>query len=72
MNKVEIGYYAGKVWTILNANNGRCSYEELRDLSALPERELNAAIGWLAREDKIEFEETYKGLFIFLPVNFYF
>lgn len=72
MNKVEIGFYAGKIWAILSSNNGRCSYEELKDLSALPERELNAAIGWLAREDKIEFEENHKGLFIFLPINYFF
>ena len=55
MNKNLIGLNAGKVWQLLN-NNKRWSYSELKDAVGLSDRDLNAAIGWLAREDKIDFE----------------
>ena len=55
MNKNLIGLNAGKVWQLLN-NNKRWSYSELKEAVGLSDRDLNAAIGWLAREDKIDFE----------------
>lgn len=72
MNKVEIGYCAGQIWTLLSSNNGKCSYDELKKKSNMPGTQFDAALGWLSREDKIEFEETCKGLFVFLPMNYYF
>jgi hypothetical protein len=39
----------------LNDNN-RWSYCELKKASGLADRDLNAAIGWLARENKIDFD----------------
>ena len=56
MNKNLIGLNAGKVWQLLN-NNKRWSYSELKEAVGLSDRDLNAAIGWLAREDKIDFEK---------------
>ena len=55
MNKNLIGLNAGKVWQLLN-NNKRWSYSELKEAVGLSDRDLNAAIGWLARGDKIDFE----------------
>ena len=46
------GTYAGTVWKVLNTK-GELSEEKLRTLTALHEEELYAAIGWLARENKI-------------------
>lgn len=55
MDKHSIGLNAGIIWRILSDNVQR-TYDELKKESGLSERDLNAAIGWLAREDIIEFE----------------
>lgn len=52
MDKHQIGVNAGKVWKLLN-DNKRWSYCDLKRASELSDRDLNAAIGWLARENKI-------------------
>ena len=70
MNKATIGYNAGILWYLLS-NNLRWSYKELQKSSGLNDIDLNMAVGWLAREDKIEFEEEDEGLFLFLNVNVY-
>ncbi len=57
MNKNEIGINAGIVWRIMN-NDQSWTYSQLQSASGLSEREVSAAIGWLAREDKIEFSKT--------------
>lgn len=54
MDKVTIGLNAGVVWRLLS-NNEAWDRERLLRASGLSECELCAAIGWLAREDKIEF-----------------
>lgn len=56
MNKNSIGINAGIVWRLMN-NGRKWSYNELKKVSGLSDHELNAAIGWLAREDKIQIEE---------------
>ena len=53
---MEIGLNAGKVWQLLS-NNDKWSYGSLKRKSGLKDKELGAALGWLAREDKIEFEQ---------------
>ena len=45
MNKTQIGENAGIVWNILKDNN-HWEYEQLKEISGLSDRELNAAIGW--------------------------
>ncbi len=70
MDKYTIGKNAGIVWNILN-DGRKWSYEDLKKTTNLSDRDLNAAIGWLAREDKILFEtdqnnEDYLCLFISL------
>lgn len=71
MNKHQIGLNAGVVWHLLN-DNKRWSYCELKKASGLSDKDLNAAIGWLAREDKIDFddEQPDKECF-FLSVNIF-
>lgn len=71
MDKHEIGVNAGKVWELLSGNT-KWNYESLKRASGLNDKELAAAIGWLAREDKVEFE-TGEGddVNVFLNVNVY-
>lgn len=72
MNKYQIGTNAGVVWRLLN-DNKRWSYCQLKKASGLSDRDLNAAIGWLAREDKIDFdcEDVDDRDCYFLSVNVY-
>ncbi|HIZ91405.1 MULTISPECIES: winged helix-turn-helix domain-containing protein [Bacteroidaceae] len=72
MDKYTIGNNAGIVWKLLN-NGKRWSYEDLKKASGLTDRDLNAAIGWLAREDKVYFETDKNSTeFLYLSVNVYY
>lgn len=55
MNKNLIGTNAGIVWRSM-ASDRSWTYEELKELTSLCDKELWAAIGWLARENQIEFD----------------
>lgn len=55
MNKNQIGTNASIVWKLLS-DNAHWEYDKLKHASGLSDRDLNAAIGWLAREDKIDFD----------------
>ncbi|MCM1311757.1 MAG: winged helix-turn-helix domain-containing protein [Bacteroides sp.] len=56
MDKGTIGTNAGKLWRLMDENHDRrhWSYERLIQDSGLSEPDFYAAIGWLARENKIE------------------
>ncbi|WP_071148395.1 winged helix-turn-helix domain-containing protein [Bacteroides ndongoniae] len=72
MDKYTIGNNAGIVWTLLN-DGKRWKYEDLKAASALSDRDLNAAIGWLAREDKIYFEtDSNNAEYLYLSLNIYY
>lgn len=51
----KIGENAGKIWTALQG--GALTTKALKKATKLKEAELNLALGWLAREDKLFFEE---------------
>ena len=70
MDKNQIGTNAGIVWNILK-DNAHWEYEDLKAATGLSDRELNAAIGWLAREDKIDFDMDQNHDRLFLHVNVY-
>ena len=70
MDKYQIGTNAGIVWNVLE-NNAHWSYEQLKTASGLSDRDLNAAIGWLARENKIDFDINKENDTLFLSVNVY-
>lgn len=70
MNKNQIGTNAGIVWNVLKDNN-HWEYNDLKVATGLSDRDLNAAIGWLAREDKIDFDFTSNSDKLFLSVNVY-
>ncbi|HHT29075.1 MULTISPECIES: winged helix-turn-helix domain-containing protein [Petrimonas] len=61
----RIGTNAGKVWTLLDGA-GTQSVKELKRSSKLTDKELYAALGWLAREGKISLVEEGKELFVSL------
>lgn len=70
MDKNQIGTNAGIVWNVLK-DNSHWTYEDLKTTSGLSDRDLNAAIGWLAREDKIDFDIDKTTDRLFLHVNVY-
>ena len=53
----EFGYSAGKVWKELNTH-GPLNEKDLLKNTRLPKNNIYAAIGWLARENKIQFENN--------------
>ena len=70
MDKHIIGENAGIIW-----NNGeRWEYDKLKAVSGMSDRDLNLAIGWLAREDKIFFERNKDDNkeYLYLSLDLYF
>ena len=61
---------AGIVWKV-RSDNAHWEDDNLKKESGLSDRDLNAAIGWLAREDKIDFDIDEKEDRLFLHVNVY-
>lgn len=57
MTKNEIGCNAGIVWRLMS-NRYLWTYAELKEKSGLSDWDLLTAIGWLARENQIEFDDT--------------
>lgn len=58
MNEV-IGKNAGKVWSALHTN-GTSAIGTLVNMTKLRRPAIYAAIGWLARENKLDFENDKK------------
>lgn len=57
MNTDTIGNWAGLVWDALNEADVLGS-KQIKKMTKLKDKELYAALGWLARENKITFEES--------------
>ena len=73
MNVQSIGENAGIIWRLLQSENRKWDYLEIKKATGLPDRYINAAIGWLAREGKVFFEENEGCTRVSLhPVNVYF
>lgn len=77
MDKHFIGENAGIVWRFLNSNSERrWEFSEVKEGTGLDDLQLSAAIGWLARENKIQFELEHhnkqdRKAYIYLMVNVY-
>ncbi len=54
--KEKIGANAGVVWNAL-AGKGTKGLKEVKKETKLAEKDLYAALGWLAREEKVSFSE---------------
>ena len=52
-------------------NYAKWDYGTLKRKSGLKDKELGAALGWLACEDKIVLHQENEELYIFLGVNVY-
>ena len=61
----KMGIDAGRLWSVLN-EEGLKSPKELKKLIKMTDKELYAAIGWLAREGKLVFIEKEDDLFLSL------
>jgi hypothetical protein len=62
--KEKIGMNAGIVWNVLN--EGPKDLKALKKATKLSEKDLYAALGWLAREEKVAFTETETDVLISL------
>ncbi|MCF0219878.1 MAG: winged helix-turn-helix domain-containing protein [Muribaculaceae bacterium] len=60
MNTVTIGTNAGIVWNALNVANA-VDTKQLKKMTKLKDKELYAALGWLAREGKVNFQDAEDG-----------
>ena len=57
MTREEMGVNAGLVWNALN-ENGAMTVKNLKKVTKLKDKQIYAAMGWLAREDKISVAEA--------------
>ena len=71
MTKGTIGLNAGTIRNLL-LDGGCWSLEELKKATALTEADLWSAIGWLARENKIEIKSASSQLAFSPGMNCYF
>jgi predicted ArsR family transcriptional regulator len=55
MATTTIGTAAGKIWEYLN-ENGQASVSKITKETGLNRNDVQRAIGWLAKEDKLVFE----------------
>lgn len=60
MNTETIGTAAGLVWGALNEADA-LGTKQIKKMTKLKDKELYAALGWLAREGKVNFEESEDG-----------
>ena len=58
MKTENIGNNAGIIWRALNQNEKEMTLEDLMKATGLSLTETATAIGWLARENKIIFNES--------------
>ncbi len=56
MNTEVIGAWAGSVWNALNEAD-TLGVKQLKKITKLKDKEIYAAIGWLARENKLNIIE---------------
>ena len=61
----KFGINAGKIWTLLD-ETGRQNVKDVKKATKLTEKDLYAALGWLAREGKVTVEEDEKEVFVSL------
>lgn len=71
MTKGTIGLNAGTIWNLL-LDGGCWSFEELKKATSLCEADLWSAIGWLARENKIQIKNASSQLAFCPGMNYDF
>lgn len=61
--KGQVGESAGKVWQVLH-NEGPQTQAQLKKKLNVPSELLSLAVGWLAREDKVDIIQEKKGFLV--------
>lgn len=73
MTKGKIGMNAGAIWNLMADGKTKMSFEALKEETALSDADLWSAIGWLARENRIEILKSGNSYPEFSPgTNFYY
>lgn len=72
MDKFKIGTNAGVVWNLLDKEKKGMNFEELLMKADLSVVDLSAAIGWLAREDKIWHSTSENGVGLYSVFQNYY
>lgn len=78
MNKQIIGENADILWRLMNQESHRqWQLEELKQATGFDDMQLASAIGWLAREDKIQIElrnpkDDNKKAYVYLMLNAFY
>lgn len=65
MIKNDIGINAGTIWNLLS-EKGELSINEIVELTKYRESYILLALGWLARENKVQFFDKNGSLFVSL------
>ena len=60
----KIGINAGLIWSVIE--NGELNVKAIKKATKFAEKDLNLALGWLAREGKIKFNEVENEVFVSL------
>ena len=68
MNKNVIGEMAGKVWKVLGAKS-KVAVTTLPKVLEEDVALVNQAVGWLARESKVEFEKEGRAVYVKLSAH---
>ena len=73
MNVQSIGENAGIIWRLLQSESRKWDYQEIKKETGLSDRDINTAIGWLAREGKLTIDEIKVGRrnVIYIELNYY-
>ena len=61
MNVQSIGESAGIIWKLLQGENRKWDYQEIKQTTGLPDRSINAAFGLISRAGIISIEEAKVG-----------
>jgi hypothetical protein len=56
MSREKIGENAGNIWRTLK-ENGKISSNALKKTTHLSDKDVNLSLGWLARENKLAFDQ---------------
>ncbi|MDL2265375.1 winged helix-turn-helix domain-containing protein [Parabacteroides sp. OttesenSCG-928-G07] len=65
MTENNVGESAGKIWHLL-AERDSLSIRKIGEMTSYKESHIFLALGWLARENKIEFEDKHNMLYVAL------
>lgn len=65
INVETIGFWAGQVWNALDTN-GTQGVKAIKKATKLKEKEIYAALGWLAREGKVNITEDEADILVAL------